>query len=149
MKESLDFARRDPANLSEDSGNSTRFAFRGTSFHFFLDFYSSFSCTRDSSGLDGPVNPESLGILLRSDVLSDLPLVRCARASGLRGGHRWVGCPVRPLDGFLFSFPLGVFAGGLISGKVSTSSRLDTIRVVLASGVCPLLIYVIGPLWLM
>ena len=54
-----------------------------------------------------------------------------------------------PLGGFLFSFPLGVFAGGLISGKVSTSSRLDTIRVVLASGVCPLLIYVIGPLWLM
>ena len=66
--------------------------------------------------------------------------------AGVTGG---VAILFGPLGGFLFSFPVGVFAGGLISGKVSRSGRFDTIRVVIASAVCLLLVYTIGPLWLM
>jgi biotin transport system substrate-specific component len=54
-----------------------------------------------------------------------------------------------PLGGFLFSFPLAAFAGGLVSGRVSRSKRADTLLVTLASAMSLLIVYIVGPLWLM
>ncbi len=66
--------------------------------------------------------------------------------AGATGG---IGVLFGPTGGFLFAFPVGVYVGGLISGRVSNSRRLDAFRVVIASAICLLLIYLIGPLWLM
>jgi biotin transport system substrate-specific component len=65
--------------------------------------------------------------------------------AGATGG---ISVLIGPLGGFLFSFPLSALIGGLISGKVSRSQKLDVVRVVVASAISLLLIYIIGPLWL-
>ena len=65
--------------------------------------------------------------------------------AGATGG---ISVLISPLGDFLFSFPLSVLLGGLISGKVSSSEKLDLVRVVVASAVSLLLIYIVGPLWL-
>jgi biotin transport system substrate-specific component len=65
------------------------------------------------------------------------------------GGTGGIAFLIGPTGGFLFSFPLSVFVAGFISGRVSGSPKRDAIRVILASAVCLLIIYLVGPLWLM
>jgi biotin transport system substrate-specific component len=64
------------------------------------------------------------------------------------GGTGGVAVLAGPLGGFLFAFPVSVIFGGMISGKVSSSSKMDAVRVIVASVVSLAIIYIIGPLWL-
>ena len=64
------------------------------------------------------------------------------------GGDSGIGQLIGPSGGYLFSFPLAAFAGGLVAKGTGGSRRSEVIRVTLATAVALAIIYAVGVLWL-
>lgn len=64
------------------------------------------------------------------------------------GGSSGVGVLLGPFGGYLFSYPIAAFVGGLVSRTRSTSRRGDMIRVSLSCLVAIAIIYAMGVVWL-
>ena len=58
------------------------------------------------------------------------------------------GIVIGPLGGYLLSFPIAVFLGGLVSGPRPRTKREDAIRLSLAVSVALATVYLIGAAWL-
>ena len=64
------------------------------------------------------------------------------------GGSAGPAALFGPFGGYLFAFPVSALIGGAISGRRSHSKKSDTIRVVIATSISLIIIYLMGVIWL-
>ncbi len=64
------------------------------------------------------------------------------------GAGSGVSVLLGPTGGYLFSYPIAAFLGGLVSRRRSKSRKSDMVRVSVASAVALIVIYAMGVAWL-
>lgn len=64
------------------------------------------------------------------------------------GAESGIGQLIGPTGGYLVSFPLAVFAGGLLAKDTGSSRRSELIRISSAMAVTLAIVYAVGVLWL-
>ncbi len=64
------------------------------------------------------------------------------------GATSGVSVLLGPTGGYLFSYPIAAFLGGLVSRRRSKSRKSDMVRVSVASAVALIVIYAMGVAWL-
>jgi biotin transport system substrate-specific component len=64
------------------------------------------------------------------------------------GAESGIGQLIGPTGGYLVSFPLAVFAGGLLAKDTGSSRRSELIRISSAMAVTLTIVYAVGVLWL-